>query len=255
MDPGDYFPTGKGAASGGAETQTVVPSDDFHSTTLSSFPLGTTDMFTFGTLDFSEFSAVLEFLKSRRDTNIISNPRIATLNNKEASIHIGTVIAIPKFERNPDTGTIEITGYTEKDLGIKLKVTPHVNEVGDIVVSLHPQISELVGYDIIDEQRGIRAPRYTTRDANTEVMVRDSETIMIGGLIKEKTINYEKKVPFLGDIPLVGEIFFTKNEEGVDTTELIVFMTVTLITGKVVEGELTQATSAAFIPLDVTEKE
>ncbi len=256
LDMADYFLTGKGAASGQVGATGVIgvlaPSEDFHAAAtsgLSSMPLATTDMFTMGTLDFSEFSAVLEYLKSRRDTNILSNPRIATLNNQEASIHIGTIIAIPTFERNPDTGTIEITGYTERDLGIKLAVTPHINEQGDIVVDLKPEISDLLGYDVLDAARGIRAPRYSTREAETQVMVRDAETIMIGGLVKETTINYKKKVPFLGDIPLIGNVMFTKTEEGTEKTELIIFMTVRLIGAKFVGTETTPST--AFVPIEV----
>lgn len=252
MEMGDFFPIGKGAATTGTETQTVVPSADFHSTTLSSMPLASTDMFTMGTLDFSEFAVVLEFLKSRRDTNIISSPRIATLNNQNASILIGEVINIPTFERNPDTGTIEITGYDPLELGIGLSVTPHVNEQGDIVVDLIPAISNLIGYDVLDEARGIRAPRYTTRTAQTQVMVRDNETIMIGGLITEQSIEYKKKIPFLGDIPMLGKMLFTKTEEGVDKIELVIFMTVHLISGS--SGDSETISSTAFVPL-TSEKE
>ena len=230
LDMADYFLTGKGAEGGGLENQGTVPSDDFHTSGLeSSMPLATTDMFTMGTLDFTEFAVVLEYLKARRDTNIISNPRIATLNNQEASIHIGTIIAIPTFERNPDTGTIEITGYSEKDLGIKLSVTPHINDRGDIVVNLKTEVSDLLGSDVLDSARGIRAPRYSTREAETQVMIKNNETIMIGGLIKEVDVNYKKKVPFLGDIPGIGSLLFTKTEEGVDKTELVIFMTVHII--------------------------
>jgi len=253
LEMGDYFPIGKGApTTGGVGTTSTVPSEDFPSTTLSSMPMATTDEFTMGTLDFTEFSAVIEFLKSRRDTNIVSNPRVSTLNNKTASILIGTILAIPTFERNPDTGTMEITGYTEKDLGIKLEVTPHINENKDIVVDLKPEISELLGYDILDDARGIRAPRYSTREAETQLMVKTGETIMLGGLIKDRTINYKKKVPFLGDIPMVGPALFTKTEEGVDKTELIIFMTVYLISGKSLNAD--ELASTAFIPMDTKDE-
>ena len=195
---------------------------------------------------------VLELLKARRDTNILSNPRIVTLNNQQASIHIGEIVAIPTFERNPDTGTIEITGYAERDLGIKLEVTPHINDKGDIVIDLKPEISDLLGYDVLDAVRGIRAPRYSAREAETQVMLRDGETLMLGGLIRENTVNYKKKVPFLGDIPLIGRVLFTKTEDAIQKTELIIFLTVRKITSKVLMDDSTSST--AFIPL-VVEKE
>jgi type IV pilus assembly protein PilQ len=215
----------------------------------SPFPTVDSSAFTFGTLDFTQFSMVLELLKARTDTDIISNPRIATLNNQNASIHIGTIIAIPTFERNPDTGTIEITGYSEKDLGIKLSVTPHVNEQGDIVVDLKPEISDLIRYDTLDAARGIIAPIYSTREAETQVMVKDGETIMLGGLLKEKAIDYKKKVPFLGDIPMLGEILFTKTEESISKTELIIFMTVHMMENGPAGSGTTLASSSVFVPI------
>ncbi|MBU4375890.1 MAG: secretin and TonB N-terminal domain-containing protein [Candidatus Omnitrophica bacterium] len=213
----------------------------------SPFPLTEADQFTFGTLDFSQFSLVLEYLKSRRDTNVLSNPRIATLNNQEANILVGTILAIPKFERNPDTGTMEVTGYTEKDLGIKLNVIPHINASGDIVVDLRPEISDLLGFDTLDASRGLVAPRYSTREATTQIMVRDGETIMIGGLIRENTVNYKKKVPWLGDIPVLGRALFTKTEETIQKTELIIFMTVHLINSDTSDFGLVP--SSALVPM------
>jgi type IV pilus assembly protein PilQ len=253
IDIRKYLPVGKGSpTSGGAGTTTTVEAGDFPTTQMNAFPVVLRNQFTFGTLDFSEFSMLIELLKARRDTNIISNPRVATLNNKEAIIHIGTIIAIPTFERNPDTGTIEIIGYTEKDLGVKLSVTPHVNEKGDIVVDLKPEVSSLVGYDVLDSARGIRAPKYSTREVKTQVMIQDGRTLMLGGLIQENKVNYKKKVPFLGDIPGIGNLLFTKTDEGVEKTELIIFMTVHLISDEPVNAETAPPT--AFVPLPVEKK-
>ena len=245
---GDFLPIGKGAETGGLENQSTVPSDDFHATTESSMPLATTGSFTMGTLDFSQFAAVLEYLKSRRNTEIVSNPRVTTLNNKPATILVGIIIAIPTFERNPDTGTIEITGYTEKELGIKLFVVPHINDVGDIVVDLIPEVSDLLGYDVLDAARGITAPRYSVRQAATQVMVRDGDTLMIGGLIKENNVDYENKVPFLGDIPGIGDWWFKKTEQYVEKTELIIFMTVNILKDDFKGADLT---SSANVPLSI----
>lgn len=101
------------------------------------------DTFKFGTLDFSQFQAVLEFLKQRSDTEVVSNPRIATLDNTEANILVGQTLNMPKYERNSITGKMEITGYEAKDLGVKLKVTPHINENAQIVVDVVPEIRSM----------------------------------------------------------------------------------------------------------------
>jgi general secretion pathway protein D len=143
---------------------------------------------------------------------------------------------------------MEVIGYTEKELGIKLNVIPHINTSGDIVVDLKPEISDLLGFDVLDQQRGLVAPRYSTREAKTQIMVRDGETIMIGGLIKENTVNYKKKVPWLGDIPVLGRALFTKTEEAIQKTELIIFMTVHLINS---ETESAGLSASAFVPMPV----
>ncbi|MFH0839949.1 MAG: secretin N-terminal domain-containing protein [Candidatus Omnitrophota bacterium] len=241
--------TGGAPATITATTESPFPIElgEFRQWSDSPFPVTGADQFTFGTLDFSQFSLVLEYLKSRRDTNVLSNPRIATLNNQEATILVGTILAIPKFERNPDTGTMEVTGYTEKDLGIKLNVIPHINASGDIVVDLRPEISALLGFDTLDAARGLVAPRYSTREATTQIMVRDGETIMIGGLINENTVNLKKKVPWLGDIPVLGRALFTKTEESIQKTELIIFMTVHLINNDA--EDFGMVPSSTFVPM------
>ncbi len=188
--------------------------------------------FAFGTLDFTEFQMVLEMIKARANTDIVSNPRIATLNNTEALINIGQTLNLPKYERNSQTGKMEITGYEAKDLGIILRVTPHVNDNNEITIDLAPEISDLLRYDTLDKASGIVAPVFSTRIAKTKVMVRDSDTIFIGGLIKENNVDTRKKLPFLGDllgdVPYIG-LLFTKKEIAKQKTELIFFITVHLM--------------------------
>ena len=190
------------------------------------------DTFSFGTLDFSQFSAVLELLKQRAQTNVVSNPRIATLNNSEANILVGQTLNMPQYERNPNTGKIEITGYEAKDLGIKLKVTPHINDKGEIVVDIVPEISDLLKYDMIDAKNGIVAPVFSSRQANTKVMIKDGDTIFIGGLIKERVIDGKNTLPIIGDmlgnIPFVG-LLFNKKEKLKQKVELIFFVTVKIM--------------------------
>lgn len=204
------------------------------------FPFAQTSDFQFGTLDFSEFKAVLELLKQRANTDIVSNPRIATLNNSQAVINVGQTLNMPTYERNSTTGKMEITGYTAKDLGILLQVTPHINDNNEIVVDLLPTISDLLRYDTLDRASGVVAPVFSQRIAKTQVMVRNGDTIFIGGLIKENDIESKKKLPFLGDlfgdIPYVG-LLVTKKETTKQKTELIFFITVNLmVDDKAIKG-------------------
>ncbi len=220
------------ATAGGGSTTTVQGSFPSDATGIQAFPFVGTGQFTFGTLDFSQFSAVLEMLKSRSHTDIVSNPRIATLNNREALINVGQTLNLPKYERNSTTGKMEITGYEAKDLGIILKVTPHINDISEIVVDLEPQISDLLRYDTLDAASGVVAPVFSTRIAKTQVMIRDGQTIFIGGLIKENDVNSKRKMPFFGDIfgdvPYLG-LLFSKKETTKQKTELIFFITVNMM--------------------------
>lgn len=236
-----------------ATTSTTTDTSDFPSMAsgVAAFPFAGTDQFTYGTLDFSEFKAVLEFIKQRANTDIVSNPRIATLNNSEALINVGQTLNLPKYERNSTTGKMEITGYEAKDLGIILKVTPHINQKGEIVIDLAPQISDLLRYDTLDRASGIVAPVYSTRIAKTQVMIKDGDTIFIGGLIKENDIDKKNKMPFLGDllgdVPYLG-LLFSKKETVKQKTELIFFITVNIMTSDKVIKNIPQA-SSAYVPM------
>lgn len=211
------------------------------------FPYTAATSFTFGTLDFTQFSAVLELLKSRTDTKIISNPTVTTLNNQPAKVAVATVFNIPTYERSEATGGMEVTGYTEKELGVILTVLPHVNEAGDIVVDLEPVVSAFKQWDTFGTGLNtIYAPRFDTRTAKTQVMVKDGQTIVIGGLMKETSSKYKKKVPILGDIPILGELF-KKTEDAIDTTDLLIFVTVRLIKEEQDDEALMKATEKKAI--------
>ena len=220
---GNWYPQGDTSGAAGTSVGVFPPSPG------TAFPLALPKNFAFGTLDFTSFQAVLEVLKSRTDTKIISNPRITTLDNKEAKITVATTYNIPTYERNESTGAYEITGYEEKELGIVLSVTPQINPEGYIVVQVDPEVSSFSTWDTFTTSGGtIQAPRYTVRKASTQVMVRNGETIAIGGLIKETTTDVVVKVPILGDIPLLS-LLFKKKEKTIDTTDLLFFITVNIV--------------------------
>ena len=193
---------------------------------MPNFPVVDKAEFKFGTVDFSQFQALLQMIKSRTDTKILSEPHITTLNNQEARVLVGEVIAIPTFERNSQTGHMEITGYKDKELGIRLSVTPHINDQNEIVVSVVPEITSLLGYDTLTAD--VKAPHYATRSANTQVRIKNGQTIAIGGLIRENIVDSKSKVPILGDLPLLGKIFGHKDKT-VQKTDLLFFMTVNIV--------------------------
>jgi len=188
------------------------------------FPDVSGDAFTFGTLDFTQFSAVLEILSQRTDTKVLSNPKITTLNNREAKILVGSIVPIPNYEYSKDTGTRVVSGYTEQQIGIGLTVTPNINERDYVTLTVKPTIDQITGYTGPNNER----PIVSTRNAQTSVMIKDGQTLVIGGLISEQKIKYKKKVPILGDIPVLDYIF-SKKEDTISRTELLIFITPHLI--------------------------
>jgi type IV pilus assembly protein PilQ len=227
---GNWYPQGDSSASAGTATGVFPPSPG------TSFPLALPSNFTFGTLDFTSFQAVLQILKSRTDTKIISNPRMVTLDNQEATIHVGTSIYIPTFTESANTGSpvFEDLKKTELQTGIKLKVIPHVNSKDEIVVDIEPEVSTLgTKTSLLTTSAGdeVFAWPVSVRTAKAQVMIKDGETIAIGGLIKETTTDSIVKVPVLGDIPILG-FLFKKKEKTIDTTDLLFFVTVNILKGE-----------------------
>jgi len=176
-------------------------------------------------LNFTEFQAVLQAIEEDVNTKVLSHPRIVTLNNEQAKIMVGTKVPIPTYTFNNDTGTYEISGYDEEDVGITLEVTPHVSPDGKIRMNLHPVVSDFSGVYVGPNNE---RPYIDTREAITQVQLKDGETVVIGGLIKQKEVDTVNKVPILGSIPLVGLVFRHKHK-AVETTDLLIFITARIL--------------------------
>lgn len=212
---------------------------------------------TLGTLASSQFQSVFNFLQSRTDTHIVSNPTIAALNNQQAKIHIGDEYPVPNYSIDPSSGRTTITGYTPKNLGTVLTVTPHVNISDEIVVDLKPEViafSENVSFNT-GSGSAVSLPRFTIQTAQTQVRINNSDTIAIGGLIKSSDVKTIEKGPFLGDIPIIGLLFKNTSRYGTSDPvkqDLLIFLTVKL---QQEEAPATQSQTVAVIsPEDVSVK-
>lgn len=172
-----------------------------------------------------EFRLVLSALQTQNNIKLVSNPTIVTLNNTPATILIGQKypIATPNITGGAAGGSNIITySITEKDIGIKLEVTPQVNTQGFIKLSVKPTVSSIAGTVTIPQ--GAEYPIVATREVTTQISLKDGYTMGIGGLIQETTSKGETKVPILGSIPGLGRLFRsdTKNRE---SSNLIIFIT------------------------------
>jgi len=199
------------------------------------FPLGGSTVaagnYSYGTLDFSSFSSVLNLIERHSSAKVVSNPRIVVLNNQTAKVQVGDQIPIPTFERNENTGSMEVSGFSYRDTGVVLNVTPHINNADEIIVDLKPEVSA-VGPN--QDFGGFLAPRFTTTAASTQVMIKSGQTIAIGGLLTDNDAETVTKVPYFSNIPVIGKILFKNQSIGdqnnpVTDQETIFFVTVTSV--------------------------
>ena len=207
-------------------------SGDFPASAPFGFPYAESSAFLFGTLDFRGLVSTLHFLKTRSSTRILSHPRIVTLDGRVAKIHVGDDIPDPRFDVDPDTGRLTITGFDRKKIGVVLYVKPTIIDNGIIRLQVHPQISSKASTGGFITTGGIEVPAFTTRETDVEVNIKDGQTLAIGGLIKNNSNTTIRKVPLLGDIPLVGKLFSytVKNDnDNSGRTELLVFVTVHIL--------------------------
>ena len=179
-----------------------------------------------GTMNFSSMTATLKAILSNTDTRILARPKILTLNNETAIIGLKSETAVASIT-STDTGeeNTETTSAERIDTGITLEVTPQINRDGYITMRIEPTVIVPVlssffqgsGSDakFVDPQ---------TRSAKTTVRVKNGETVIIGGLISKEDTYVSEKVPFLGDIPLIGSAFRYKTKAESDR-ELLIFIT------------------------------
>ncbi len=173
------------------------------------------------------FDAVITAAAKKGKAKVLSDPKVATLNNKEANINITTQIPYTTTEVSASNPPVSTTKVTYLTTGIILKVTPTINPDGRISMKINPSISQ-PSATITPVAGG--APGIDTRSADTSVIVRDGETIVIGGLISDTQSEAVFKVPILGDIPILGYLFKKKSMSR-QRMELLIF-----VTPKVIEG-------------------
>ena len=162
---------------------------------------------------WGDLEAQLQMLASQNKANIISNPRITTVDNREAKIIVGQKIPliVQDVAGNPVSQL--------QTVGIQLKVTPHLTSEKKIIMDLHPEVSDLASGATV--QGGLII---NTSEADTRVMVDDGQTAVIGGLIRTNETLVHFGIPILKDIPLVGLLFSSKSTSK-QNRELIIFVT------------------------------
>ncbi len=196
------------------------------------------DFFQF-TLDSKNVAGVIEAISTSGDINTVSTPKITTLNNQKAVVRIVTEQVFYESQVEPavisnGVATEPVINYTSRTypVGVVLDVTPQVGQDRVITLNVHPTISDIVG--IAESPNLDTAPILSIRELDTVGKVRDGETLVIAGLMSERTNTRRTGVPILKDLPILGYLFGKTSEKKVNI-ELVMLLTPVIMEGKRVE--------------------
>jgi len=170
----------------------------------------------------SDIKNFIDVLKKNYKFNVISTPKINTSNNKSAVITVAEEVPYltGKYEKSGSEGT-QYT-YQYRDVGITLEVTPHINQNNDLTLEIRQTIKS-----VLDKQL-YEAPYISKREAQTTVVLKNKQPLIIGGIMQKNTSRVKSKVPGLGDLPLLGKLFSRDNLVSTKT-ELLIFITPIII--------------------------
>ncbi len=190
-------------------------------------------------LSNTQLNIMIDALGKQGNVSVLSSPKIATLNNQRAVIKVGTedVFFIPQVVTASQTGT-QTTTFIPSSLtiGIVLDVLPQISEDGQVMMNINTSISEKSGERVSPDGRN-RIPILDVRESNSVVLAESGQTIVIGGLMKNRKSKNQNQVPLLGDIPLLGRLF--QHEQDVDAkTELVIMLTPQVMAGKAIDERL-----------------
>lgn len=170
--------------------------------------------------------ALLRALQSNTDVNILSTPQILTSDNQKAEIVVAQNVPFPGAQSQTVGGNVQTT-IERRDVGIILRLTPQVLENNLVKLDVYQEISS-----VVDTAQTVGTivlgPTTNKRSANTTVIVHDAQTVVIGGLIRDNVVVTQRKIPLLGDIPLLGW-FFKFQSRRFEKTNLLIFLTPHLV--------------------------
>ena len=208
------------------------------------WPISMNNM-TIATLSPIQFMSAMDIMEAEGKSKLLSSPQVTTLDNHEASTDVVTTVYIEgNIQKNTQNNNMNqyrtdnqgnlvsnqfgsmnfLNQITEKDIGIKLTVTPRINHVSKITLVVNASVEALLGAAEVTTDK----PRSTKRTVKTQVTVTDGDTVILGGLITENTIENKKYIPVLSSLPLLGR-FFQSTAIEKEQRELLIFITPSII--------------------------
>ncbi|MBI4774932.1 MAG: type II secretion system secretin GspD [Deltaproteobacteria bacterium] len=181
---------------------------------------------TYGGISFPSYSALINAIKSDTDFNILSTPQILTTDNEEAEVRVAQNIPYQtRLDQGTEVTSRAISTFEYKDVGVNLKVTPQINQDRFVRMQIEQEVRSVVRDSTVDSAGNvILAPVTNVRSAKTTVIVKDGETVVLGGLIQDTERGDETRVPCLGSIPVIGWAFKTTSQRR-EKINLLVFLT------------------------------
>jgi type II secretory pathway component GspD/PulD (secretin) len=179
---------------------------------MSAGDIGAFNIGTFGRTPFM-INATLQMVVTNSDGKVLASPRVATQSGEQAKIHVGDKYPIVFYDSH--AGQFQVN-YV--DIGTKINVKPEVKTDGYIIVDIEPNVSSLV--ELINNQY----PRTAERTIKSKMRVKDGDTIVLGGMVREEERRSVSKIPLLGDLPILGPLFRTTTDSN-SRTEVILMLT------------------------------
>jgi general secretion pathway protein D len=182
-----------------------------------------------GNFSGNDFTSAIRALQQVSDTKILSTPQILVTNNEEAKIHVGDTVPYIVATTN-GTGDNAITSDDVRfvDVGLKLSVTPTINDDGMVTMKLTPEISEVVA--TIKSAEGSTIPQVNKTEIETSVMVKDGQTIVMAGLRNQNKVHTKRGIPGLMDMPFLGGLF-SRTSDSLTNSEIVILITPHIVHG------------------------
>ncbi|AXY00186.1 pilus (MSHA type) biogenesis protein MshL [Vibrio alfacsensis] len=191
------------------------------------------------TISDGNFEAVLSFMSTQGDLNVLSSPRITAANNQKSVIKVGTdEYFVTELSSNAGNGEnsnavpeVELTPFFS---GISLDVTPQIDDKGNVFLHVHPAVievqEEVKQLNLGGEFQNIQLPlaKSSIRESDSVIRAKDGDVVVIGGLMKQQNRELVSKVPFLGDVPALGHLFRNVNNV-TEKTELVILLKPTVV--------------------------
>ncbi|HHF3174572.1 TPA: pilus (MSHA type) biogenesis protein MshL [Vibrio alginolyticus] len=191
------------------------------------------------TISDGNFNAVLSFMSTQGDLNVLSSPRITAANNQKSVIKVGTdEYFVTELSSNAGNGEnsnavpeVELTPFFS---GISLDVTPQIDNKGNVFLHVHPAVIEVTEevkqLNLGGDFQNIQLPlaKSSIRESDSVIRAKDGDVVVIGGLMKQQNRELVSKVPFLGDVPALGHLFRNVNNV-TEKTELVILLKPTVV--------------------------